>query len=148
MKLPAVPLTAEQLDALVGMLAELNSNSLEYTLVPSDDKEKAKRGAKIRVVVSRNADWYVQFCADYPRAGRRKTQKPDTLINRRDTIAALQRMLEKKIADTSYAHRILQYVPGYLERNKAQFEAEKRAYENNKNKKSLPAQEPEDWEPF
>lgn len=142
---PVIELSSQQLEALEAMLGELLINRLEVTLVPSQIEEEAKRGAKIRVTVGFNPDWYIAFCEHYmvPKDGRIKT-----IIKRRNTITALNKMLRTKKADTAYAHRILNHVPLFIENQKERFESEKKTYGATVEEETLPAPEDDDWAPF
>ncbi len=94
--------------AAILMRDELEWARLSVSLAPG------RGGGKIRVVDGHNASWYKTFCRDFP-AGRSKPRhrkKPDTLIKRRHTIRALGE-IERGIAVTLYAHRLLPYIEKY-----------------------------------
>lgn len=102
-------------DAARIMYYELLHNHLEVVLIPSFDPDVAMRGGKIRIAVSHNAQWYQEFCADYPkrRSVPRFRKLPDTAIKRAHTLRALQEIANGK-AETLYAQRLL---PVIIKRN-------------------------------
>ncbi len=83
------------------LLYELEGQRLIICKIPTT------RGSYIRVVVSTNAFWYQRFCADYM-STRKRHPRPRTFIKRRETIAALKRMIHGD-RTTEYAQRILRY---------------------------------------
>jgi len=76
------------------MLIELESQHLEVVLVPSREHEWIIRGGKIRCVQEQNCEWYRKFCEQFPshRTRPRHKRKFDTLIKRRETVAALEQI--------------------------------------------------------
>jgi hypothetical protein len=88
------------------MLEELESNRLEVFLIPDcyDETRNSRR-----VVISQNAAWYRQFCAEYPSRRRLKKAKIDTIIKRKHTINGLNRVIagDRK---TIYAKRLIQFM--------------------------------------
>lgn len=142
-----ITLTRLELSALEGMLSGLENNRLEIGLAPSKDIENAKRGKKIRVVVRLNAEWYRRFCADFPNARKRDNRAFDTAITRRETLLSLNRMLRTKTASFVYDHRILKYIPGFLQSQEDQFQFEKASYESAPKRSAAPLAE-DDWSPF
>lgn len=100
-------------DTLAWMLAELKANRLEVARLPSRDGYR-------RVVVAQNAPWYRDFCATYERqrgtrGGRCCRTRPRTIIRRRETVAALGRMLAGDLRGV-YAERLREHAE-HLERN-------------------------------
>lgn len=92
-------------DVLRWMLDELKASRLEVAKLPS-------RGGYRRVVVQQNAPWYQEFCAAHlhdrgTRGGRHGRNRPRTYIKRRETIAALERMLSGRPAGV-YQTRLLE----------------------------------------
>jgi hypothetical protein len=87
-------------DILRWMLCELTSGGLEVA------KIRTERGY-VRVAVSRNAPWYQDFCGRYlsHRVSRRR-RRARTLIKRRCTIRALERMIAGDCSGL-YAERLL-----------------------------------------
>jgi hypothetical protein len=79
-------------NALQEMLDELQSNHLEVILVPSKNRDRRDHDM-IRVVASRNCDWYRKFCANNLSTRKRRNPRPDTCIKRFRTIDALERMI-------------------------------------------------------
>lgn len=142
-----IALSPRELNALEGMLGALKNNRLEIGLAPSKHIENATRGKKIRVVVQVNADWYRRFCADFPSSRKRDNRTFDTAIRRPKTIVALERMLLSKTARSVYAHRIMKYIPGFLQSQEDQFQFEKASYESA-SKQQVASSEEDDWAPF
>lgn len=87
---------------LAAMLAEMESTRLEVA------KIRTPRGGYVRVAVSVNAEWYQHLCRRYL-STRRRFPRPRTLIKRRDTLAALRRMILGNLSGV-YAARILKLV--------------------------------------
>lgn len=92
------------------LLAELESNSLQVCLAPS--KRRINESDQIRVALSRNANWYRAMCAKF-QSGRKKSRTNfDTLIKRRETLKALNRLIEGRAKGTIYEARILAIAKG------------------------------------
>jgi hypothetical protein len=92
------------------MQAELESNSLQVCLAPS--KRRLNEHDQIRVALSRNANWYRTMCARF-QSGRKKSRTNfDTLIKRRETLKALNRLIEGRALGTVYEARILAIAKG------------------------------------
>ena len=89
------------------MLEELQSSYPETVKVPS------RHGGYIRVPVSVNADWYRRFCSKF-KSSRRRYPKPRTIIKRRDTIAALERLLSGRDHGI-YAERLINFASDFYE---------------------------------
>lgn len=91
---------------LAWMLQELLDHRLESCVLPS------KFGGYYRVLISQNCEWYQELCRrhEYP---RKRYPKPRTMIRRRETIAALRRMIKGDYTGV-YADRIFS-VMEYLE---------------------------------
>lgn len=95
-------MTDEQLHStLTWMLAELEANGLTVAKLPLHP-------GYIRVAITRNACWYQELCSRHLQP-RRRYPKLRTYIRRRETIAALRRMLRGD-RTTVYACRILEIV--------------------------------------
>lgn len=94
------------------MARELEENRLVVVLIPAPIKKHP--GHKIRAVESRNPAWYREFCAAHQtsRSIPRKTLKPDTMIKRNHTIAALHRLANGK-NNSPYTERLLPIVEDY-----------------------------------
>lgn len=87
------------------LLCELESNSLQVCLAPS--KRGINESDQIRVALSRNANWYRAMCAKF-QSGRKKSRTNfDTLIKRRETLKALNRLIDGRALGTVYEERIL-----------------------------------------
>lgn len=87
------------------MLFELESNYLEVVLVPA--REQRHSTHCIRAVQYENAAWYRKFCEQYPSA--RKGTKIRTRIKRRETIDALQKILNG-VTSGIYVERLLDFI--------------------------------------
>ncbi|MEN6302803.1 MAG: hypothetical protein ABFE08_05395 [Armatimonadia bacterium] len=74
------------------MLYELTSTALEVVKAPSQRRD-ARPWDGIRVVQSRNADWYRRFCAKHASSRKRNKRLHDTRIKRQDTIRLLENMI-------------------------------------------------------
>jgi hypothetical protein len=90
------------------MLYELESNYLEVVLIPARDQRH--EGHYIRAVQYQNADWYRKFCAEYLSGRRTQNAKGRTLIKRRETIRALQKILQGVVDDSVYVERLLDFM--------------------------------------
>lgn len=77
------------------MLYELVHNRLEVGI----DRKKG-----IRIVLSENVKWYRDFCAEWM-VCRKRYKRARTIIKRRDTIKALQRILAGSSSGV-YAERL------------------------------------------
>jgi len=99
------------------MLFELESNCLEVVLVPAS--EQRHDGHRARAVQYANAAWYRKFCALY--SSNRKGSKVRTRIKRRETIAALKRIIEGETKGV-YVERILNFID-HENRKKNKFRA-------------------------
>lgn len=86
------------------MLMELESNRLEVVLAPSRRKDRRDYDM-VRVVASRNCDWYRRFCAKNLSTRKRRNPRPDTCIKRFRTVAALQAMIAGT-RSTYYFHQL------------------------------------------
>jgi hypothetical protein len=93
------------------MLIELQSQHLEVVLVPSREYEWIIRGWKVRCVQESNCEWYRKFCEQFPsrRTRPRHKKKFDTLIKRRETIAALEQISEGTIHGL-YVGRLIDFI--------------------------------------
>jgi hypothetical protein len=114
-------------DAALDLLIELESTRLEVVLMPSHDWDCAKRGGRIRVVQSRNCKWYRDFCSSYQTNRKRARQRrnySDTKIKRRETVRALERMIDGNFYGL-YAERLELFI---VERMKELSAAESRAH--------------------
>lgn len=89
------------------MLDELESCRLTVCKIRTED-------GWIRVPLTRNADWYREFCAEYVTPRRDRRMKARTIIKRCHTESALNRIARGKI-ETEYARRLL---PRVVERAK------------------------------
>lgn len=80
------------------LLDELESNSLEVVLIPSNDPDCAMRGGKIRAVQTQNADWYRKFCGEHPsnRKDSWRWSKFKTKTKRQHTRRALRELIGGK----------------------------------------------------
>ena len=105
---PATFAPHELREAAEEMLSELLASRLEVVLIPSRDADCAMRGGMIRAVQEENCEWYQAFCDLYQirRTKRRWSQKSDTRIKRRHTIAALDRIIAGRYEST-YADRLM-----------------------------------------
>lgn len=108
------PNSAEIRQAATAMLGDLEIYRLEVYLIPSKYPEIALRGGKIRAVYNRNPDWYQQLCALHlthrtkPRRGRRAAG--DTIIKRRNTLRALEKISKGQFAGSIYIDRLMPFV--------------------------------------
>jgi hypothetical protein len=98
------------------MLAELEASCLEVVLIPSGDPNIASRGGMIRAVQSANPEWYQDFCSQYSRArrSRKRTPNHDTIIDRRATLAALRRLVDRLEVSGVYGARLEEFIEGRL----------------------------------
>jgi hypothetical protein len=110
-------MNAAKLVTLECMLAELESACLHVLLAPAP--YPTHEGHCVRVVANKNARWYRDFCAQYRSTRRRKNPRTDTAIRRRNTIAALQRMIAGVDSGTIYAERLTIAARAYYRRNRA-----------------------------
>lgn len=86
------------------MLMEMESNSLQVVLAPSRRRDRRDHDM-IRVVASRNAEWYRKFCGANRSTRKRRNLRPDTCIKRFRTVAALQAMIAGT-RSTYYFHQL------------------------------------------
>lgn len=103
--------TDDLLQAAEFMLFELCQNRLRVLALPPEKQ------CKIRVVVEQNPPWYQEFCATYT-AGRkrpRRRRKHDTLIKRRETMNALERMSNSADWSGVYQERLIPFVLKWAE---------------------------------
>ena len=91
------------------LLADLLDSRLEVVLIPSRDPECAMRGGMIRAVQERNAQWYREFCEQYPSHRRWQNRKGRTRIKRRDTIRGLNELIAGK-CNSIYAQRLKEVI--------------------------------------
>jgi hypothetical protein len=87
------------------MLFDLQAYELEVVLVPAPDPRHS--GHKIRVAQNQNARWYQEFCAQY--RSNRRGRKWRTRIKRRETIRALENILDGK-TEGLYVERLLEFI--------------------------------------
>lgn len=93
------------------MLCELESNQLVTILVPSKRHDR-RDWDHVRCNVSVNPPWYRRLCAaNISKRGTRRG-KPDTIVRRRETLKALDRLISGHPKGTVYEERILQMLPG------------------------------------
>lgn len=92
------------------LLNELESNQLQVCLAPS--KRRINEHDCIRVALSKNCRWYRSFCSAHISKRGTRRGKPDTLIRRAHTLAALTRLLSGKPKGTVYEERILDVARG------------------------------------
>jgi hypothetical protein len=97
--------TPDEVEGLGVMLAELESNRLEVVLAPC--KRPSNVCGYIRVVASRNADWYRKFCAAHPSGRNRRNALPDTRIRRRDIGRLLRRLSAGQPSSSKYADELI-----------------------------------------
>lgn len=101
------------------MLDELLANRLEVVLIPAPDARHSVHF--VRVVSSQNCDWYRKFCAQYRSSRKDQNAKGRTLIDRRATIAALERIIRaekqsavkgriSRLKNTAYVERVLKFI--------------------------------------
>lgn len=91
-------------DAYQIMLGELRANHLEVILIPSNYKDLADTGAKIRVVVSENVDWYKELCRLHPKGTSPRLRKnPRTKITRDNIDRVLSRLAAGEESESKYA---------------------------------------------
>lgn len=124
-------ITSRQRETAKFMKWELETQKLVVTLAPSEIREVADKGGKIRVVEEHNPDWYRELCNEY-RSGRRKPRrrkKADTLIKRQSVLRALDEIISGRV-ETIYAERVFPYV----EEQNAQYEKLWAEYERNMRK--------------
>lgn len=91
------------------MLEELETNRLEVCLIPPYwDPDLNWR----RAVISQNAQWYQEFCSEYPSKRQVRKGKFDTIIRRNATINGLNRVIagDRK---TVYAKRLIDFMEEY-----------------------------------
>lgn len=104
-------LTAEIRETAAYMAADLEGRRLRVTLAWVDGGYTG-----IRVVEETNPRWYRDLCNSYPSAreyARRRIanrRKFDTIIRRRETLAALRRIAQRGDRETVYAQRLLPYI--------------------------------------
>lgn len=91
------------------MLSDLQACRLEVILVPSRDPDCAMRGGMIRAVQEQNADWYRNFCKQFPSNRRWQNRKGRTKIKRRDTERGLRELIAGK-CETQYAQRLHSFI--------------------------------------
>lgn len=119
------------------MLDELLSNQLEVVLIPAPDARHSTHF--VRGVQSQNCDWYRKFCGQYLSARKDQNAKGRTLIKRKATIIALERIAAAesaakpvkgkgavtKLKATAYVERLLKFI----EFEKKQKEKQETVYE-------------------
>ncbi len=98
---------------LTYMLDTLESHRLHVILAPLNPAKRGwnEFGCK-RVVADRNVNWYRNLCAAFSSSRKRMHRKHDTLIRRRETIAALNRLINNRAKGTVYEARILDVAKG------------------------------------
>ena len=103
----SIMLTDQQIkDKAQEMLEELEANRLEVFLIPDCyDKTRNSR----RVAISKNAEWYQEFCFEYPSKRRIRKGKFDTIIRRDATINGLNRVIAGD-RSTIYARRLIDFM--------------------------------------
>ncbi len=89
------------IDIFQWMLEELEGSYPVTVKVPS------QQGGYIRVPVSKNPEWYSELCKRHIKQRVTRFRKPRTIIKRRDTLAALRRLIEGDDSGV-YAERILE----------------------------------------
>jgi hypothetical protein len=105
----SIMLTDQQIrDKAKEMLEELEANRLEVFLIP-DCYDETRNSRRVRI--SENAQWYQEFCAEYPSKRKVRKGKFDTIIRRNATINGLNRVIagDRK---TVYAKRLIEFMGG------------------------------------
>lgn len=87
------------------LLTDLLASRLEVILIPSRDPDCAMRGGMIRAAQERNADWYREFCREFPSNRKWQNKKGRTKIKRRETIRGLKELISGR-CETQYADRL------------------------------------------
>lgn len=90
------------------MLEQLESNYLEVVLIPAAEQRHA--GHSVRVVQYANCIWYRRFCAMYSSSRKDQNKKGRTLIKRRETIAALNKMIAHIPSKSVYVERLFDFM--------------------------------------
>lgn len=93
------------------MLCELESHQLTVILAPSKRHDR-RDWDMIRVCVDKSPRWYAHFCSAHESGRKNKRAKHDTLIKRRETLKALNRLIEGRALGTVYEERILAIAKG------------------------------------
>lgn len=92
------------------MLDDLLSNQLEVCLVPGRDWQPGQASNKIRAVQTENAEWYRRFCRMYKSARKYKGTHFKTAIKRRETVKALEGIVDRRSGGTIYAERLEEFI--------------------------------------
>jgi hypothetical protein len=98
----------------------------EVGLIPVEEPKHS--GHKQRAVFVANPEWYQDFCSRYSRPTPKKdrlgrprynrTPNFNTVINRRETIASLQRLIEHGEVRTIYDERLRDFIKERLDRRR------------------------------
>lgn len=91
------------------MLDELQQQGLEVQKLPGEPND-------IRGAVTRNCLWYREFCSEYLNPRGRWT-KPRTVIRRRHTIRNLRNIIEDRVNEQLYVHRLRPHVLNFARRH-------------------------------
>lgn len=89
------------------MYGELCCHQLVVALVPSKRHDRRDWDC-IRVNVDENPSWYKKLCAANASKRGVRRAKFDTIIRRRETLAALERLLAGKPNGTVYESRVME----------------------------------------
>ena len=98
------------------MYYDLLSNRLEVVLIPSKHPDIAADGGCIRVPITRNPDWYQQFCSRYVVSSRRKKKR--TIIRRQSVLNILLRLSKGKSSCSKYSNNLKDIALGIKESNR------------------------------
>jgi hypothetical protein len=94
-------------------LTGYGAGQLEVVLVPAPEPKHS--GHMVRCVANQNPRWYQHFCSLYTahRARPRTGRKHDTLIKRRETVRALEIILEGSGESFPAVERLKEFVRRY-----------------------------------
>lgn len=101
----------ERAACAIQLLDELQRNRLVVIKWPSH------RGGYVRGSIAQNPPWYQELCAGEQR-GRRRFPRPRTVIRRKDTLRALEKIAAGFPCDGIYMERLLAVVDQQIELRK------------------------------
>lgn len=94
------------------MLFELQNNHLQVVLVKQINPPNP--GACIRIVVSRNADWYRKLCSEFESKKKSKSIKFKTKVKRQRVFNILHRLIHGEEVKSKYAEWIMKYAENMI----------------------------------
>jgi hypothetical protein len=96
------------------MYIDLLSNYLCVEKVPSKIPECSKDGGCILQVISKNPEWYQDFCHYYPRITQYKgrvyyRKNARTIIKRKNVLSVLKILSEGRVSKSKYVEHLKEY---------------------------------------